>query len=66
MSGRLLVNGIWFSAAGPASTDTARLSLTEVASASFSESYPEVYEELHGRLAYREKQDHEERGTVAS
>ena len=66
VSGKLLVNGVWFSAAGPESTDPARLSLREAASTSFSESYPEVYEELHGRASYREDQGHEEKSLVAS
>ena len=40
VTGQLLVNGIWFSAAGPESTDTARLALTEKDSASFSAALP--------------------------
>lgn len=60
VSGRLLVNGIWFSVAGPQSTDASRLSLREGADSSFSEDFPEVYEELHGRASYREDQGLEE------
>ena len=65
VTGKLLVNGIWFSAAGPESTVTARLALAEKDSTSFSQHYPEVYAELHGRAAYREEQGYVEKSLAA-
>ncbi len=65
VSGRLLVNGVWFSAAGPVSSDS-RLELREQDDASFSARYPEVYEQLHGTRGYRGQQGLAEKSLLVS
>jgi len=72
VSGKVLINRMWFAASGLHNDTPASLSLREVSAAEdpvvaanlFSDSYPEVYQELHGSPAYRERRGFEEQVLV--